>query len=272
MSYSRGFDPRMQYDSRGSERYDERGDSRGGSGGGYSDGRYRGGPGQHADTRVTVQVSVGRSEPDPRRQYGGSGSERCGGRGGGQGHVRGGDEGQYAQRHERSDERDRDRRHERDGSSDYERDYERRYRDHGEYGGGSQRDSRGGEYEQRGGDGGRLRDHGGGGYDRGGGSRGDRYARDARKYAERSGQVEDEEAANAVQDAIRSNFLEDMTRVEGEAPTGTLHARVQTTLVSGRMALPGAGAMRCELSTGAVEALRVTTAMDFVGGSASVRT
>lgn len=100
----------------------------------------------------------------------------------------------------------------------------------------------------------------------------DRYVRDARKYAARSGQVEDEEAADAVQNSIRFNYLEDVTRVRGEAPTGTLHARVQTTLVSGRMALPGAGEMPRELSTGAVEALRVTTAMDFAGGSASVRT
>ena len=38
------------------------------------------------------------------------------------------------------------------------------------------------------------------------------------------------------------------------------------------MALPGAGEMPRELSTGAVEALRVTTAMDFTGGSASART
>ena len=86
------------------------------------------------------------------------------------------------------------------------------------------------------------------------------------------GQVEGEEAADAVQNTIRSNFLECTTGISGGAPAGTLQAHVQATLVESRTALPGAGAMRCELSAGAVEALRVTTAMDFVGGSASVRT
>jgi hypothetical protein len=102
-------------------------------------------------------------------QHGSRGSDRYDERGGGRGGSSGGyDDGRY----------------DRGGSSDYyERDYERRYRDHGEYGGGSQRDSRGGEYEQRGGDGGRWRDHGGGGYDRGVSSSGDRFLNDARKHA-----------------------------------------------------------------------------------------
>ena len=107
---------------------------------------------------------------------------------------------------------------------------------------------------------------------RGGSSRDDRSVRDARKHAERSGQVEGEEAADALQNTFRSNHLECTTGISGGAPAGTLQARVQVELVEGRTALPGAGAMRCELSTGAVEALRVTTALDFVGGSASAQT
>ena len=78
------FDPRNEYGGRGSE---YGGGERGGAGrdgnggGGYNGGG--GGPGQYVSTRVTLQVGVGRSEPDPRMQHDGSGSERCGGRGGG---------------------------------------------------------------------------------------------------------------------------------------------------------------------------------------------
>ena len=275
------FDPRNEYGGRGSEYGGgERGGAgrNGNGGGGYNGGG--GGPGQYVSTRVTLQMGVGSSEPYPRMQHDGGGSERGGGRGGGQsgkGHVRGGDEGQYAQRHERSDEWEHDRRRERDGSSDYERDYGQRYRDHGEYGGGSQRDSRGGEYEQRGGDGGWRRGHGGGGYDRGGSSRGDRFLNDARKNAWRKPSSVNATGAatgaEAAQNVIRFVHLENVTRVNGEVREGTLHARVHTTLVESRMALPGAGEMPVQLSaeeTAVVARIEVDAARSRASASARV--
>ena len=233
----------MQHGNRGSDRYDGRGGGagqNGNGGGGYSDGRYRDDQQRYDGTRVTIQVGGGRSEPDPRRQYGNRGSEYGGG----------GEGGRREQSRGHSDERDRDRRHERDGSSDYER----RYRDHGEYGGGSQRDSRGGEYEQRGGDGGRWRGHDGGGYGRGGSSSGGRFLNDARKHAWRKPSSVNATGAatraEALQNVIRYVHMENVTRVNGEVREGTLHAHVHATLVENRMPLPGAGEMPMQLSAG----------------------
>ena len=260
------LDPRNEYGERSSEYGggEHGGAGRNGNGGGGYNGG--GGPEQYVSTRVTLQVGVGRSEPDPRMQHDGSGSERCGERGGGQsgkGHVRGGDEDQYAQRHERSDEREHDRRRERDGSSDYERDYGRGYRDHGEYGGG--------------GDDGWRRGHGGGGYDRGGSSRGDRFLNDARKNAWRKPSSVNATGAatgaEAAQNVIRFVHLENVTRVNGEVREGTLHARVHTTLVESRMALPGAGEMPVQLSaeeTAVVARIEVDAARSRASAGARV--
>ena len=85
------FDPRSGHGGRDSERRDERSGGRGwdGNGGGYDDGgRYRGGPGQHVGTRVTMQVGIVRSESDTRGQYGGRGSEYDGACGQRQGFFR----------------------------------------------------------------------------------------------------------------------------------------------------------------------------------------
>ena len=71
-------EPRGGYGGCDSDRYGERGGSAGrnGNGGGGYNG---GGPGQHVGTRVTIQMGVVRSEPDPRVQYDGRGSEYDGG-------------------------------------------------------------------------------------------------------------------------------------------------------------------------------------------------
>ena len=62
--------------------------------------------------------------------------------------------------------------------------------------------------------------------------------------------------------------MENTTRVNGEAREGTLHARVQTTLVSGRMALPGAGEMPIQLSAEEM-AVVATIEMDAAQSRAS---
>ena len=78
------FDPRNEYGGRSSGYGGgERGGAgrNGNGGGGYNGGG--GGPGQYVSTRVTLQMGVGSSEPYPRMQHDGGGSERGGGRGGG---------------------------------------------------------------------------------------------------------------------------------------------------------------------------------------------
>ena len=79
--------------------------------------------------------------------------------------------------------------------------------------------------------------------------------------------------AEAAQNVIRFVHLENVTRVNGEVREGTLHARVHTTLVESRMALPGAGEMPVQLSaeeTAVVARIEVDAARSRASASARV--